>query len=95
MLVIDRNSVQVRQKSGTLLYFSTGEIEEDGSIYVNGYNQDEDPGRLRIAHDGEEHYISWEMGESILSMRAIRKVKSDYFLIKRGFHWVNEFPVNR
>jgi hypothetical protein len=25
----------------------------------------------------------------------IRKQKKDYPLIKRGFHWVNEYPYNR
>ncbi|MCC5939756.1 MAG: hypothetical protein JJU34_20915 [Lunatimonas sp.] len=95
MLVLEKNSLLVRHVSGSMLYLTTGELGDDGFMLVNGYDQDEELGSLRITQDGGLHHIRWEAGESQLSMTATRKIKSDYFLNKRGFNWINEYPVNR
>ncbi len=40
-------------------------------------------------------FLTENKGKDVLLISATKREREDFFLINRGFHWINEFPMNR
>lgn len=40
-------------------------------------------------------YLNSEKGKDSLKINLLRKKREDYYLENRGFHWINDYPMNR
>jgi hypothetical protein len=94
-LILDGKSMVVERASGRKTYFTVDNIEEEGIINLVSSSDLEGNSRLQIVEDGEIYNLIAIIGENQFDITAKRKLKSEYFLLSRGFNWINEYPLNR
>lgn len=91
----------------TMTLTSRGEAHltfEDGHDAVYGYAVDEDRGTLTLSTsaklrlerpDPDTMQLSGEHLGRAIEVDLRRRPREEYLLVRRGFHWVNEVPLNR
>jgi len=94
-LILDGKSMTVERVSGRKTYFTIGEVGDEGVISLSSSTDMEGTSTLQVVENGGGYQLIAQIGDNQFDMTAKRKKKSDYFLIGRGFNWVNEYPFNR
>lgn len=94
-VILDTRSIAVERVSGRKTYFTIKEIVEGNLIILSSSENMESDDTLRFSEDGSTCHLVATIGTHQFDMTAKRKKKSDYFLINRGFNWINEHPLNR
>ncbi|NHE57929.1 hypothetical protein [Cyclobacterium plantarum] len=94
-VILDGKTLLIERVSGDKSYYSIVEVGENGLISLSGSPEGNDTPTLHLREAGEEYQLAATFGDEQFTLKAKRKMKSDYFLLRRGFHWINEYPVNR
>jgi len=94
-LILDGKSMVVERVSGRKTYFTIGEIKEEGVLSLTNSTDMEGDSTLQVVENREGYTLIAKIGDIQFDITAKRKNKSDYFLISRGFNWINEYPLNR
>ncbi|MBD3628475.1 hypothetical protein [Cyclobacterium sp.] len=94
-VILDGKTLVVERVSGDRSYYSIVEVGENGVITLSGSAEGKDTPTLHLQEEGEEYQLAARFGDEPFTLKAKRKMKSDYFLLSRGFHWINEYPLNR
>lgn len=94
-VIMDGKNLRVERVSGDKSYYSIADAAEHGVISLVNSSEMEDPPTLLLRKEGDVYYLEATFEEEQFTLKAKRKMKSDYFLLSRGFHWVNEYPLNR
>lgn len=95
-VIIDQKSLSVKTSGKNSHYYTIKDVNEDGEIHFVRTGKQEDPYLLKIIEnpDGQYQFLV-TLGNKEMDINTNRKMKSDYFLMQRGFNWVNEYPLNR
>lgn len=76
--------------------YSIDNIWNEGEINFLSQHDQEQPYTLKVNEfDSATYSLKFEIGERNATFLTRRKLKEDYLLMNRGFHWVNELPFNR
>ncbi len=70
----------------------------DPEQHILALTDREDPqraGRLTVTPAGAELRLVGDLGGVAFSLRLRKMEESEFLLVSRGFHWVNDFPFNR
>ncbi|SFT88098.1 hypothetical protein SAMN04489724_2526 [Algoriphagus locisalis] len=95
-VMIDQNRMNVKTSGKNNHYYTIENTNEEGEIYFVRTANQEDPYLLKIRENSDgEYQLLVTLGEQQMDITATRKKKSDYFLMQRGFHWINEYSFNR
>ena len=95
-LVLEKNYMVLQSENGPKEYFNIQEIKEEGEILIKNQKDDKNPHHLYIKKLDENQFeILLNLGEKEILAIGSKKEKSSYELVKRGFHWINEYPFNR
>ncbi|SHM97779.1 hypothetical protein SAMN04488057_10522 [Cyclobacterium lianum] len=94
-VILDGKRLLIERVSGDKSYYSIVEVGENGVISLSGSAEGKDTPTLHLREEGEEYQLAATFGDEQFTLKAKRKMKSDYFLLSRGFHWINEYPLNR
>ena len=65
------------------------------TFYMTGYLNDSLQYKFNYKQKGNWLYLDTERGKDTLEIKLLRKKREDFFLESRGFHWINEYPMNR
>ncbi|MBN3582446.1 hypothetical protein JYB64_08600 [Algoriphagus aestuarii] len=95
-LMLEKNYLMLQSEYGPKEYFSIQEIKEGGEILIQNQKDEKKPHSLHIKDIGNNQFkILLNLGEKEILAIGSKKDKSSYELVKRGFHWINEYPYNR
>lgn len=94
-VILDGKTLVVERVSGEKSYYSIAKAGEDGVISLVNSSELEESPTLLLRDEGNEYHLEATFEDEQVSLQAKRKMKSDYFLLSRGFHWINEYPLNR
>ncbi|WP_221444532.1 hypothetical protein [Algoriphagus iocasae] len=95
-LVLEKNYMVLQSENGPKEYFNIQEIKEEGEILIKNQKDEKNPHHLYIKKLDENQFeILLNLGEKEILAIGSKKEKSSYELVKRGFHWINEYPYNR
>ncbi len=86
---------QAQSMSGNINYCSIKLDSFSGGWVITSYQDSTFAGKIYFTQTDSTHVDlkgTWK-GDSIW-MHTRRKLDKDYPLMKRGFHWVNEYPMN-
>jgi len=76
-------------------YYQIKEIHDDGKLDIYKYGEEETLYPVEIVETSGAYTIKGTIGGNAYNLTTSRKGKSDYLLINRGFHWINEHAFNR
>lgn len=95
-IIVDGKSIMTIDNRKEKKYYNIEHIWDEGEInFIEGEYQ-EDPFSIKITEqDNMEYLLTLKMDTTNIDFVTKRKLKNDYFLVKRGFNWINEYPVNR
>jgi len=95
-IIIQGKSIMTVDSNKAKQYYIIDNIWNEGEInFVKDGNQ-EDPYTLVISDKGNPEFsINFKMEAANIEYMTKRKLKQDYLLVNRGFHWINEIPFNR
>ncbi len=94
-IILDKNQLVIFTSGKNTHFYQISTIEPEGNI-VLAENNNNDSGTLLLQEKEDSTYhITGTLGDKILDINARRKMKEEYPLIQRGFHWINEYPYNR
>lgn len=93
-LVIDKFSSNITMMNGNLLYVSSDVDTVNSTIQIKPYREE------------STYNFKYKLSDSVLVFNGLRdndsltiefilRDVSEFYLNKRGFHWINEFPNNR
>lgn len=95
-LMLEKNYMMLQSEYGPKEYFSIQEIKEGGEILIRNQEDEKKPHSLHIKDLGNDQFeILLKLGEKEILAIGSKKDKSSYELVKRGYHWINEYPYNR
>ena len=95
-VVVESNYLMLIRKDGEREFLSIQEINPDGKISIKNLENEEEPDELSIRELSDQEYeLELRIGENISKVNGTRKLVSEYPLVARGFHWINEYPYNR
>jgi len=76
-------------------YYQIKEIHEGGKLDIYKYGNEETLYPVEISEQLGTYTIKGNLNKKNYRLTGSRKSKSDYALMSRGFHWINEYPFNR
>lgn len=88
------NTLSIRNRDMELSYYSskTDTVKQLLSYWTNTT----DSVQLHYQHAGKDSMsLHGIIGKDSIHLQLKRKDPNDYLLINRGFHWINENPMNR
>lgn len=95
-IFIQGKTIMTLNKAKTKNYYTIEHIWNEGEINFIESQEQEDPHRFILTELEDGNYkIHGEISTNKYQITAKRKLKKDYLLMNRGFHWVNELPFNR
>ena len=91
---VDRGAVQMMDD--TLQAFTYHVNPDTNEIRFNDRGSDQLKFTFKYMITDQDHIeMKSEDPDGSIYMKLIRLVPGDYLLMKRGFHWINEYPLNR
>ena len=95
-LLVEGNYLVLITKNGNREWISINEVLSEGKISLKNSGNEEKPNELSIIKLSEKEYeLELRIGNIKTKVNGKRKRISDYPLVQRGFHWINEYPYNR
>lgn len=95
-LILEKNLLVLQSENGPREFLNIQEIKAGGIVMIKNQQDDRKPHELKIKKSTNDQYeIQLRIGEKKVNGISTRKDKSSYELVKRGFHWINEYPFNR
>ena len=95
-MILEKNMLVLQSENGPREFWNIQEIKEEGVLVIKNQQDETKPYELRIKENAGNHYeIQLLIDNDEVKAAGNRKIKSSYELVKRGFHWVNEYPYNR
>ncbi len=95
-VMVEDNYLVLLRKDGEREFLSIQEINPEGKISLKNSGNQEEPNELSIKELSEKEYeLELRIGNKITKVNGARKLTSEYPLVQRGFHWINEYPYNR
>lgn len=100
----DTNSVGFRSEDHLTIHTTTGlatnwvcELREDAHLLVGSSpsKTDQQVGFRYRVEEGRLVELEGDLGSKSIKARLKRLERSDFPLVSRGFHWINEYPYNR
>ena len=93
-LTVDKFNVNVTKMNGDILYTGNQIDTQNLSIKLKPFKEDSSYEFDYALKDSTLFLIGTRNKDSIKIDLKVRD-HSDFYLLKRGFHWINEFPNNR
>lgn len=95
-MMLEENYLVLISQDGKREFLSIQEINPEGKITIKNRQNEEEPDALSIKKISDSEYeLELRIGKNINTVIGSRKQISEYPLIQRGFHWINEYPFNR
>lgn len=95
-LILEKNLLVLQSENGPREFLNIQEIKAGGIVMIKNLKDDQKPHELKIEKsEGDQYEIQLRIDDKKLTGIGTRKIKSSYELVKRGFHWINEYPYNR
>lgn len=95
-IIVQGKSIMTVDSHKAKQYYTIDNIWNEGEINFIKDGDQEDPFTLFISEkENLDFLISWKMDGANIEYITKRKLKHDYLLVNRGFHWINEIPFNR
>jgi hypothetical protein len=73
------------------------QLDEEAKSFTLTFSPRGEPQTFTLTYERPETHVlvvdGTLLGEKV--HMALRRSKTDFFLTNRGFHWINEFPLNR
>ena len=91
---ISRRYVSAITADGRVLRFSRRSPVEEDALALVALDDPTRTGRLTVTARGSELHLEGAVAGQPLSLH-LRPIPAGEFLLRRGFHWVNEGPFNR
>lgn len=95
-LILEKNLMVLQSENGPREFWTIHEIKDNGILLIKNQEDDSKPHELKIKKSADDQYeVQLRIGDKKVDGVGTRKDKSSYELVKRGFHWINEYPYNR
>ncbi|HEY5371926.1 MAG TPA: hypothetical protein VIJ75_23330 [Hanamia sp.] len=96
MYIAYSSGINVIRKENEFSWY-TSKIDSIQKTIVLHKNDDSVTTYAKFKYDLKKDtlYLTGKLGADSLKIVLSRKTRKDYPLLKRGFHWVNEYPYNR
>jgi len=94
VIVSQKHFIGVNQQDESE-YYQIKEIHENGKLDIYKYGEEETLYPVEIAETSGAYTLKGTIGENEYNLTTTRRGKTDYLLINRGFHWINEQAFNR
>lgn len=95
-LILEKNLMVLQSENGPREFWTIHEIKDNGILLIKNQEDDSKPHELKIKKSADDQYeVQLRIGDKKVDGVGTRKDKSIYELVKRGFHWINEYPYNR
>lgn len=94
-LIIDKNSSLVIKMDGTRVGMKHEIDTVTNSITFKPFLNGEEEYRLEFQKKDDILLLDGIQGLDTLHISSIKWDREDFFLINRGFHWINKYPMNR
>lgn len=95
-LLVEGNYLVLITENGNREWININEVLPEGKISLKNAGNEEKPNELTIKELSEKEYeLELRIGNKKPKVNGKRKRISDYPLVQRGFHWINEYPYNR
>ena len=65
------------------------------TFFMTGYLDESLHYEFSYEQKGNWLYLNTEGGKDTLQIKLLRKKREDFYLESRGFHWINDYPMNR
>jgi hypothetical protein len=95
-LLVEGNYLVLITENGNREWISINEVLPEGKISLKNSGNEEKLNELSIKELSEKEYeLELRIGNKKTKVSGKRKQISEYPLVQRGFHWINEYPYNR
>ncbi|MDO6473069.1 hypothetical protein [Maribacter sp. 1_MG-2023] len=94
-LIIDKNVALVEKMNREKIHLQMEIDSVNSTVHFQSYMDKDDISELKFKIEGNYLILDGKIRDSNVLTKMIRKERADFFLEKRGFHWINEYPMNR
>lgn len=94
-LIIDKNSAMIEKMNREKVYFKMEIDSINSKVFFASYFDQGKINEFEFHIKGDYLVLEGEMKNEQVTAKMSKKNRSDFFLEQRGFHWINEYPMNR
>ena len=95
-LLVEGNYLVLITENGNREWITINEVLPEGKISLKNSGNEEEPNELIIKELSDKAYeLELRIGNKKTKVNGKRKRITEYPLVQRGFHWINEYPYNR
>ena len=93
-LIVDKFSTNITKMNGDIIYVRSEVDTTNAKVQIAPYSESLEYDFRYELRDSVLVFIGTQ-GKDSLRIDFKLKDKHEFYLLKRGFHWINEYPNNR
>ncbi len=94
-LIIDKNSALIEKMNRDRVFMQLEIDSLNSSLFLNSYLNEEDKNDFTFVLANDDLQLEGKLKDKSIRILLSKKNREDFFLEKRGFNWINEYPMNR